>query len=352
MIGRFSNNRYLFSLSFFLTGFIALEFGAPTVAQALSPVTVATSAQRAEAEQMLSSSFANVLHQAQDQLKQLPPSAETDGSQTLSCQKTYAKIYQNRTVDIRLAFGYFDVSEEGGYPFGPYNLGNNVSTDSYAAEGMRRVLTERCQGELQACGFRDEGKGVLTKVITTPDRQAHEIVLHLSHASVGLSYQENTTIYTGEQKDQTAIGEQNFFGGLDEAQVVLYLGHARNGGGPDFNPPHLAANGHPNYNGYYLVKKPGLSRMTRILSGTPNQPALIGILACLSQNHFAGPLLRAAPNTATILTKELFDYNNILMTAYGTVDAMMKQQCGSNLNNSIMTTDLAKRQVSLKGFMK
>jgi hypothetical protein len=300
-----------------------------------------------------SSAHAVTLGDAQDALGSLPRTPrDLTPAQEKSCERTYAKIYSRGVLDIRVAIGYIDISE-GQATKVAGEMRENGSIDAYLYKEMSRGLTGRCHGDMEACDFSQDHNGVFSKNVRGPDGGTTRVVLHLTHASASPDYHDNMTSLLSEQKEFTRQSEENFFGGLAQgAQVVLYLGHARGGGGPDFNPPRLLANGHPNYNGYYRVQHPGLNHMIHALSQAQEKPALIGIFACLSEKGFYSSLKQATPQTGTILTKDLFHTDEILNSAYGTIDAVLRKQCGSNFENSVKTDEFARQKVAIQGFFK
>ena len=126
-----------------------------------------------------------------------------------------------------------------------------------------------------------------------------------------------------------------FKNSLSTNDVVLYLGHARSGGGPDFTLPVLNKNNHVDY-GYYKVHKPGLTSLISGLSST--NPKVLGILACKSTGLFSGTLKKYLPHSTLITADELFDYNDILPTGLNIIEAVAQQSCNMNFEKIIMNS--------------
>ena len=114
----------------------------------------------------------------------------------------------------------------------------------------------------------------------------------------------------------------------------LGKGHARSGGGPDFFPPIYLSGSHVNYSEYRRTQ-PGLRATLNALNGTSSPAPVVGLLSCKSTGLFSRQIKAAAPNSLLITADDLFDYNEILPTAFATLEAILSRQCGSDFDRVI-----------------
>lgn len=253
-----------------------------------------------------------------------------------TCSSMLQKAYNRGFIDIRYIFGYFDDSATGkDVIWEGINFGRSPSLDKPTFNGLRQILTEPCQGQLEACGFQQQGNPESGMVTLEKSIQLHGVKIPvritLAYSSVSQSHIENTTSLVERQKNMTEQAERIFLDGLSRADIVFYNGHSRNGGGPDFRPPILDKTFHPNYNGYYKVKRPGISKVTSQLRTSPNPGLILGLFSCSSYSHFNSMLIKAAPKTRLILSSDLVDYRETLITSVGYLDGLLQGRCGEDL---------------------
>lgn len=272
-----------------------------------------------------------------------------------ACEQNYRKVLNRGRIDIRLAFGYMDISEGVDYVFGSENFGNAGSIDIFGHEAMRRVLTGPCKGQMRACGFQvhPQEPDFLWKTVTGPAGEQVTAVIQLNRASASPYYLENKGILSSLQAELTERAERNFFGGIGSVDAVFYMGHARNGGGPDFNPPILKKDGHVNYSGYYMKKKPGFNRLLSALRSAAEKPMLVSLGACLSEHHFGKSLKAAAPETGLLLTDstELANYDDIVQGALASVDSLLRMQCRTGFQNALDNSATERPRIVMRQFL-
>ena len=146
--------------------------------------------------------------------------------------------------------------------------------------------------------------------------------LSLRSASAGTSNQENSNAEA--QAQATELAEEHFISGLQNAEAVIYIGHARNGGGPDFSPPVLrSADQKPDYKNWYEVKKPGLKLMSKTLAEGERTPALLVLSACATEKHFG----EALSGPAVITTTDLIEYDQLLAIGFASLEMLLKERC-------------------------
>lgn len=260
------------------------------------------------------------------------------------CFKHYSEILNKGSLDIRYAFGYFDESQ--GKSMGK---DYSYSLDILAFNDVIDRLTKDCylpHGH-QLCGFQQAGDRISGKVVLTKTLQIHGkpilTRITMTQASATYSYQKNKSSSQEVQAFKTAQSNANFFKGITEADMVIYNGHSRNGGGPDFQPPVLRSYDlHPDYKGFYEVKREGYKKMIQALKVKQNPQMILAMFSCNTREHFANSILSVDPNLKMVLSEGETDYFNTTLASLGYLEAFLRGDCGQNL------TDFARRNEKVR----
>lgn len=252
-----------------------------------------------------------------------------------SCDNIYQKIADQGTMDIHYSMGYFDYSEGHPITWNGNDYGYSPSLDIETYNFLHAYLQRPCTGRLRFCGFREiengEGKTVMVKKIQLLGKSV-DVKFTMTHASASESYVRNTGELQSLQKRLTAQSEENFFGQLAKADVVVYNGHSRLGGGPDFNPPILTKGMETDYHGYYLVQHPGLKKMLAALQAGPNKEFFMGLISCSSYEKFYTTLHTQDPNLRMALTTDLIYYDDSFAATLGYMEGLMQGLCGEEMS--------------------
>lgn len=251
------------------------------------------------------------------------------------CQDFYNGMFNDGYADIRVAFGYMDISSGEAYFYENENLGPDVVLDSIAKASFVQVLTQPCISGIAACGFKQVSENVFTRSIVRPTGQPLVVNLTMTNSSASPSNRENTTNLIEWQKQRTSSSETNFFGGISSGvDAAIYMGHARKGGGPDFSPPLLLKSGKPNF-GLYKKQEKGIRRLVDSLLQSPRSPGLIGLLSCKSTELFVPQVQDASPLSLIVSADDLFDFNDIIPTGFALLDALLSERCGNSFSQSV-----------------
>ncbi|MEQ1721834.1 MAG: hypothetical protein ABL930_01570 [Pseudobdellovibrio sp.] len=265
------------------------------------------------------------------------------------CMPVYKNALSKGVLDIHYALGYFDDSQAIDILYDNKNLGLSPSLDIAVFDVIRGFLKAPCAASSpqKLCGFEEQGEPnnglvILTKKITLLE-QSVTVRVSLSYASASENFVANKTTLNERQKFLTQQSEQNYFGAIGSAaDVVIYNGHSRNGGGPDFNPPLLKDDLHVNYDGYYQVKKPGISRVLEMIKNGKNKDQVIGFFSCYSQRWFYDSIMKANPKQKVVFSADTIDYLDSLQASLGYVEGFMQGYCGQDL------ADIAKQSEKIK----
>ncbi len=255
------------------------------------------------------------------------------------CLPVYKNAIEKGVFDIRYALGYFDDSQGVDILWNNKNWGLSPSLDIGVYNSIRHALTDRCEDNsvLSLCGFTENGdpnygQVLLEKRIKLLGKSVL-VKITLTQASASESFLDNKNSLKDRQDFLTAQSEDNYFNGIGVADVVIYNGHSRNGGGPDFNPPILASNLHVNYDGYYRVKKPGITRVLKQIKNSSRKDAVLTFFSCFSKKHFYNDLIKANPKQRLVLSADTIDYMDSLEASMGYLEGLLSGTCGQDLTN-------------------
>jgi hypothetical protein len=184
------------------------------------------------------------------------------------------RLYKDNTAQLDIFLGY---SDAGGEP--PYNT--NAIDRAYLIQKLYRECAPPTVTE--PCGFKAEPQNAdrLSKALA----DGREFVIRVHDGVKGVRDDLNRN--DPGQERLTGQMNEKFKKALRESEAVFYIGHSRDGGGPDFGPPKLLANGHTDYE-WYRKNRPGLRMIEESMS--KGHPEFYGSFSCDSLNHFSGPI--------------------------------------------------------------
>jgi hypothetical protein len=211
--------------------------------------------------------------------------------------------------------------------------------DLDAKTAFEKALTRKCSGASlssknlpSACGF-SKTRGGFTKTITNRfTGKKMRVYVKVVSSAYSANDHLNKTSYAQKQNEKSQYALSQFQSALQSYDAVIYLGHARSGGGPDFFPPRLLKNGHVDY-GFYKQQRPGLKSMLAALQG--NDPEMVALLACKSTGLFASATQKNSPNSIILTADNLFDFSNLIPTGFLAIEALVSQRCNENFSNIV-----------------
>lgn len=273
-------------------------------------------------------------------------------TKSTSCQSQLVDMTKDNQLTIFVAFGYMDYSS--GQDFvdsgsSLYNIGSVLDPDAYDA--FAKALTRSCstagfssKNQAFACGFRKSGSSFTKSITNKFTGKSTKVLVKLASSAYSSNDSQNKTKYASQQNQKSSTTQQQYLAALQTYDAVLYLGHARSGGGPDFFPPRLLKNGHVDY-GYYKKNKPGIKAMLGALNGVRGAD-LIGLLACKSTGLFASSVKKYSSHSALITADSLFDFDDLVPTGFTIVEALVSQRCNENFSN-VTQSHLSGDQLSI-----
>lgn len=253
-----------------------------------------------------------------------------DPDASRACTNAYKSINQKNYHRIVVGFGYIDTIP-GVTVFNPQLM-----------FAFKQQLTSQCNRSFDnLCGFSvasADGWTLRKKVPTADGRGLRTIDLRMIGGALSGNYQNNISAANKETTMRLCKGyEESFHTEIENgANTVIYYGHSRNGGGPDFCPAITTADGkHVNYS-VYQARREGINGLTDSLrtarkNGKKNE--LLALLSCSSKLHFRSRLAAAAPDMGMILTSRTVVFDHIYHDLLGLVTASVNQNCKEPLQD-------------------
>lgn len=247
-------------------------------------------------------------------------------------------------LDVRYALGYFDESTANQFALTDPAFNLSYSLDILAFGVIREVLTGPCASpEQNLCAFRESGNADTAAVVLERDiplgGKPVKVRLRLTQSSASERYRDNQGPLRERQQATSSQSRENFLAGLREADVILYNGHSRNGGGPDFRPPVLRESDlHVNY-ARYMSAKIEMRDMLAAMSEAGGRPRVVGIFSCFSRKHFQAGMSRANPAATLILSEDEIPYDTALVASLSYLEALLRGNCGAALADKAAAGD-------------
>ncbi|MES2962442.1 MAG: hypothetical protein V4760_01035 [Bdellovibrionota bacterium] len=267
------------------------------------------------------------------QLSRVPRVEARSEQERASCDRFYSSVNTRGQMKIVMGIGYYDFSE--GEPFSfdyrdglglkRHDFGMNATMDVTYDILYRQLLTRGCSGELRLCGFKETSAGVYSKKVKTPEGRKIAATIEIKNSSMTPEHQLNVGSLKAQQDAKSAATTQWFFDSVSTADLVVYNGHSRKGGGPDFHAPKLRSDLHVDYD-WYTRKTPGLNRLLTALQG-PKRPAAVLMMSCNSVKLFEDKMARTAPDVAFAGTNAIIPGDIPNKGAMAGMDAFLKFQC-------------------------
>jgi hypothetical protein len=239
---------------------------------------------------------------AQEKMDQIrkPNFSECDKlpkAEASACLKFYENIRNKKTIRMDYFIGYT-------------NFENSFVGDPTEYRAVISYMTRECPDaqKQHSCGFkRDEfDANLLTKEVVWPDGQIKKFELHVENAA--LSTDDVANRESPAQALKSEETRNKFIRAAKESDILIYSGHSRYGGGPDFSPEYTGKGSHA---AYYRKKRQGIQDLQNGLKNrTDSGPTLVVMSSCDSDLHFS-QVLKTTPKgpKAAFLTASEVDTN-------------------------------------------
>ncbi|MEZ4741329.1 MAG: hypothetical protein R3B45_02595 [Bdellovibrionota bacterium] len=249
-----------------------------------------------------------------------------EDSEKESCGDAWRGLTEDGNLDIVIVYGYND-SFFGG--------------DIYALDGLSREMftdhvTSPCVANYNACGFsktNDNDVTILKKQITGTDGASINVNIKVTNSSYSFFDKDNRK--NRLQTEKSDFAKKTFYDGIKSADIVFYGGHARDGGGPDFDPPRLGKGNHVDYN-WYHNNRDDIEEIVDLLRYESYSAKILGIFACSSSQHFERKLHKVAPALGYIVSYRTSPRAVLESSLVGALDAALGAKCAQNFSKSIL----------------
>ena len=253
-------------------------------------------------------------------------------------KKPLDKMYSNKriaeaqTLRVTLAIGYNDSG------------GNGFVWDDYLYKIFLAKFQAPCGRPMNAnCGFSlrtyDDFQAILTKNIFVNK------VLEIQIINAARSEDDEDNRKDPEQIKMSELTQKRYHESFSNSQFVFYLGHSRNGGGPDFSPPKLLPNGHTDYDWYQKTKINSNKMVSELTKISPqNRPLVFSILGCNSRLHYYNRLRNVLPKAGLILSREEIYTVEFYEGALTFINGLQFQKSTEDMNIDFETVNIAHRQ--------
>ncbi len=225
------------------------------------------------------------------------------------CLDTYKNFYKNDKIDMRIAIGYAD-SEDIKKPIFDLKVYNSIT----------QQLTSTCKKGLSICGFQKKSEGIFVKIIKDPFGKDKEVTLRVSSPSTDKNV------------------EAMFLDGIKKSDALFYIGHARGGGGPDFEKAKRLSNGKKDYD-YYKTKRPGIKKLLSALQErkkhTSNPLPFLGLAACSSDKLFAAEIKKISPSSTLMTMSDTSTWLDDVGATMGALNSLLGQRCEVDFQNAV-----------------
>ncbi len=261
------------------------------------------------------------------QVEAKPVQTALTATKDKACSTAYQRLYGKGSAQIRVAFGYKDTRP------------SRFVGDRHERIAFVQKILKPCEGQRQDCGFtrNPDHADLFTKTIQGPDQKPVKIELLVTHSS--LTSDDSSNRLNPFQKWQSSYAQKAFTGGLERADVVLYNGHSRFGGGPDFEPPRLTAEGDVDAS-YYQNSRPGFQKIREKLrerSASDSKEEglkILGLFSCASSQHFADGVIRDS-DAGVVSSQALIYYADALDNSLAALSGLLEMRCERDLKTLI-----------------
>jgi hypothetical protein len=247
--------------------------------------------------------------------------------------KIRSEIKNPGVLNIAVGLGYSDYTDEH----------SDLVSDVFTLNTLIHILKNPCVYKNQGfCDFkfidgRDHEVQHYSRDILTIDGKILTVNIYMMNSSFSIGNANNKTKYRVQQEEQT-LNAQNFFAwGIQNADMVFYEGHSRDGGGPDFAPPHPTSTGAVNYN-WYHANRIGLKFLLNALDEAQIKPMTLGLFSCASRGHFLNSLKQHTSTTKFVLSTHIVEAGNTKLALMRTLESVLNFECDSDLKARIKTT--------------
>ena len=256
----------------------------------------------------------------------------------------------DQLADIRVTFGYDNWTDfkDPNDPGRAKALSAWLAAHSFVQTGCSPELAEELGVAADAQNLR---------IFEGPGRDGQKLRVSLISSAASSSTAWN--IGSGYARQQRCSAEALRFmqKSLESAEVSLYVGHSRDGGGPDTFPPQTVLN----YPGdrqkvdfaYYRREKPGLNSLSGHFRNASGKPYIIAWTGCISERFrgWLGDQMTGREHPASVILSSRLSrqmpwldgiegVDEALMVITRTIQALMRHPSQAAFERSLLACEL------------
>jgi hypothetical protein len=211
-------------------------------------------------------------------------------------------------ADIRVTFGYDDTKD-------PREANDPIRAERFMLSMKELGFQEHVASEAAAKALGVPVDAPNLRILSGQTKSGQMLRVALMWSALSKSGSKNIGVGYKEQLLRSREAMDFTKKACAEAEVMIYVGHSRSGGGPDTYPPETrpAAGGVSTTDfSYYKRNRPGMQALGPYLRKREATPKLVSWTGCLSDAHFrdwfAGCFSKKSHDTAVILSTRLTSY--------------------------------------------
>lgn len=254
-----------------------------------------------------------------------------------------------KRVALTIALGYMDGSADVDFKYNGRNYGRHAAVDPFLRAAVDQVLTSPCRKprSQQLCDF---------DVISTNDVEtfyrrdgAGGIVqeIRVLSGAISTEHDDNVGRDAQEQLRRSERAEQSFMKAFEGSEAVIYIGHSRQGGGPDFRPPRLKRNQLVDYDSY-AKDRPGAKRTLTAVKGKNRLARSLAILSCDSTDFFMGEIAKAGPDMELVTLRGELKAEDLLSAGLVSAELFLRQGSLQGVNQFAAGSKLLSKALTLR----
>ena len=236
------------------------------------------------------------------------------------CPGDYKNLFAQKTIRISMFNGYQNFDDK--------------TQDSLRAKAMTASLLKKCEGGLEACGFKLLKNSRLI-IRLEKDLNGKKVVLNIFNTSI--SDNNFDTMSASDLRDQqarvSAEVKNRFYKELVNSDVVFYSGHSRYGAGLGFDIQD------PIPTLFNIVTRLPYRPILAALAQKPSRLKMLGLFSCQSEKYYRAGIEAANPSISLLLTTaDIWDMESE-QAEIASLDSLLSQKCQNDFVKTLVPED-------------
>ena len=242
---------------------------------------------------------------------QLRQDHDSRKTQTRLCQRP-DRFAETGITRVRFAIGYEDSAPK------------DIVTDLMEMKHLERWLTRPCadQGS-PLCGFLLESSTSAQRVLKKTAPGQTTVTITITTSSISTSDARNQK-HTDQIRKSRWAAEQ-FLSAFEEDDVVIYWGHGRGGGGPDFAPPLRNKNNEVVFPSYQRIKR-GYNLVQSGLGSRYRKASHVGLFGCSTASASRG-IREKHPDISFAVSNRDISYAEMVSASLAYLSSILTREC-------------------------